>query len=188
MLPLRISAPKIGRRGFLAAGACAWLGRGLLHAADPVPVVLPENHRAALRQRRRRVVMQYDANDTLMGYWKLHAGSKATFDQFRDALFTYVDQPGSQVDGIWWDIAGSPLGSAYPSQVLPPVDHPLVRQWLDAGIDWVEQLVTETRRRKLEVFWNHRICEIEYVPGVGRSKTPHPLKVQHPDWVVPTAW
>lgn len=188
MLPARISSPKIGRRRFLASGVCAWLTRSLLRAAGPGQMVLPDDHRAALRQRRRRIVMQYDANDTLMGYWKLHPDRTATFGPFRDALFAYVDQPGSQVDAIWWDIAGSPLGSPYPSQVLPPVDHPLVRQWLDAGIDWVEQLVAETRRRKLEVFWNHRICEVEFVPGVGQSKTPHPLKLAHPDWVVPTAW
>lgn len=132
--------------------------------------------------------MQYDANDTLMGYWKLNQNGPAPFAPFRDVLFAYVDAPQSQVDAIWWDIAGSPLGSPYPSQVLPPVDHPLIRQWLEEGIDWVEQLVAETRRRRREVFWNHRICEVEYVPGAGHSKTPHPLKIEHPDWVVPTAW
>jgi hypothetical protein len=68
------------------------------------------------------------------------------------------------------------------------VDHPLVRQWLEQGVDWVEQLVAETRRRKLEVFWNHRISEVEFVPGVGQSKVPDPLKIAHPDWVVAADW
>ncbi|EDY18896.1 hypothetical protein CfE428DRAFT_3554 [Chthoniobacter flavus Ellin428] len=176
------------RRCFLATGVGAWLTRSWLRGAEPEPVVLPDDHQAAVRQRRRRIVMQYDANDVVMSYWKLHPDGRAAFEPFREALFAYVDEPGSQVDAIWWDIEGSPLGSAYPSKVLLPVDDPLVRQWLDAGIDWVEQLVAETRRRKREVFWNHRICEVEFVPGVGHSKTPHPLKVQHPDWVVAADW
>ena len=188
MLPPRSLVPKMDRRRFLLAGAGAWLTCGLLRAGESAAVNLPEDHRAMMQRRRRRIVMQYDANDVLMSYWKLHPDRSATFEPFRDALFSYVDEPGSQVDAIWWDVAGSPLGSAYPSKVLPPVDHPLVRQWLDEGIDWVERLVAETRRRKLEVFWNHRICEVEYVSGVGHSKTPHPLKVEHPDWVVAASW
>lgn len=156
--------------------------------ATASPIALPDGHRDVLRRRKRRIVVQYDANDTLMSYWKLHPDGTAAFDRFRDAIFSYVDAPGSQIDAIWWDIAGSPLGSAYPSKVLPPIDHPLVRQWLEQGIDWVAQLVAETRRRKLEVFWNHRISEVEFVPGMGHSKTPDPLKVEHPDWVVAASW
>jgi hypothetical protein len=55
-------------------------------------------------------------------------------------------------------------------------------------VDWVGQLVNETRRRKLEVFWNHRISEVECLPEGGLSKQRHPLKVEHPDWTVPASW
>jgi hypothetical protein len=178
----------MNRRQFVLTGTGALLSGGLLRDVAASPGELPAAHREWVRGRKRRIVMQYDANDVLMDYWKLHPGRDASFDRFRDALFSYVDMPASQVDAIWWDIAGSPLGSAYPSRVLPPVNHPLVRQWLDDGVDWVEQLVRETRRRKLEVFWNHRISEVEFVQGVGQSKTPDPLKVEHPDWVTPASW
>jgi hypothetical protein len=99
-----------------------------------------------------------------------------------------VDEPGSQIDAIWWDIGGSASGSVYPSKVAPVVAHPLVQQWFRDGLDWVEKLVNETRRRKLEVFWNHRISEVEIKTEGGISKQPHPLKVEHPDWVVPASW
>lgn len=141
-----------------------------------------------MRRRKRRIVVQYDANDTMWGYWKHHRNGDVSFDRFRDAVFSYENEPGSQIDAIWWDIGGSPLGCSYPSKIEPPVDHPLLKQWLSEGVDWVEQLVNETRRRKLEVFWNHRISEVECLPEGGLSKQPHPLKVEHPDWVVPASW
>lgn len=124
----------------------------------------------------------------MWSYWKLHRNGDVSFDRFRDAIFSYADEPGSQIDAIWWDIGGSPLGCSYPSKIEPPVDHPLLKQWLGEGVDWVGQLVNETRRRKLEVFWNHRISEVECLPEGGLSKQPHPLKVEHPDWAVAASW
>lgn len=177
------------RRTFLHASAGALLSAPLLPAAaDDQPVELPAAHRAAVRRRRRRIVVQYDANCVMWSYWKLHRNGDASFARFRDAIFSYADEPGSQIDAIWWDIGGSPLGCAYPSKVEPPVDHPLLRQWLASGVDWVKQLVRAARRRNLEAFWNHRISEVECLPEGGLSKQPHPLKVEHPDWVAPAAW
>ena len=178
----------LSRRSFFQAGAGALLGPALLHAAGTQPVDLPADHRAAMQRRKRRIVVQYDANDPMWSYWKQHRNGEAKFEIFRDAVFSNMDEPGNQIDAIWWDIGGSPLGSAYPSQVEPPVDHPLLQQWLRDGVDWVEQLVNETRRRKLEVFWNHRISEVECLPEGGLSKQPHPLKVEHPDWAVAASW
>ena len=181
----------MNRRTFLHAGAGAVLGASLLPAAaanSTLPVELPDAHRQAMQRRHRRIVVQYDANDPMWSYWKLHRNDDTSFDRFRDTVFSYMDEPGSQIDAIWWDIGGSPLGSAYPSKIEPPVDHPLLQQWLRGGVDWVEQLVKETRRRKLEVFWNHRISEVECLPEGGLSKQPHPLKVEHPDWVARASW
>ncbi len=157
-------------------------------AASTLPLTLPEAHRRMVQERHRRIVLQYDADDVLWKYWNLQRGRKASFERFRDALFSYADEPGSQIDAIWWDIGGSPFGSPYPSKILPPHFHPLVRQWLDGGVDWVEQLVRATRSRKLEVFWNHRICEVECLIDGGLTKEKLPLKVEHPDWVVPATW
>jgi hypothetical protein len=173
----------MNRRQFLQTSAGAVLTTTLLQAVE-----LPADHRDAMQRRKRRIVVQYDANDPMWSYWKLHRNAAAKFERFRDVVFSQMDAPGSQIDAIWWDIGGSPLGCSYPSKIEPPVDHPLLKQWLSEGIDWVEQLVNETRRRKLEVFWNHRISEVECLPEGGLSKQPHPLKVAHPDWAVAASW
>lgn len=180
----------LNRRTFLHTSAGALLSASQLHsaAANTQPLDLPADHRETMQRRRRRIVVQYDANDTMWSYWKLNRNGDTAFTRFRDAVFSFADEPGSQIDAIWWDIGGSPLGCSYPSKIEPPVDHPLLKQWLHDGVDWVEQLINETRRRKLEVFWNHRISEVECLPEGGLSKQPHPLKVEHPDWVVPASW
>jgi hypothetical protein len=180
----------MNRRAFLQVSASAlWSATRLRGAtAGAHPIDLPAEHRTMMQRRRKRIVVQYDANDVLCSYWKLRGNADASFDPFRDAVFSYADEPGSQIDAIWWDIGGNPLGSSYPSQVEPPVVHPLLQQWLRDGVDWVERLVSETRRRKLEVFWNHRISEVECLPEGGASKQPAPLKLAHPDWVVPASW
>ena len=49
----------------------------------------------------------------------------------------------------------------------------------------------ETRRRKLEVFWSHRISEVEMNEegtGAGWENKPHPIKQAHPDWVIKSWW
>ncbi len=182
----------MNRRTFLHTSAAALLSTPLLQAAaaNTQPLELPTDHRDVMRRRRKRIVVQYDSLDALWSYWKLHRNGDAPFDRYRDAVFSYVDEPGSQIDAIWWDIAGSPLESTYPSKIEPPVDHPLLQQWLREGVDWVEQLVNETRRRKLEVFWNHRISEVEFthMAGGATKKLTSQLKVEHPDWVVPASW
>jgi hypothetical protein len=180
----------MNRRKFIEASAGAILSATQLRtvAAGAPAMELPTDHCNAVQRRRRRIVVQCDANDVMWSYWKLHRDGGASFDRLRDALFSYPDEPGSQIDAIWWDIGGSPLASSYPSKAGPPVAHPLLQQWLREGVDWVEQLVKETRRRKLEVFWNHRISEVECLPEGGLSKQPDPLKIEHPDWVIPASW
>lgn len=178
----------MNRRAFLHAGAV--LGAGLLPAAaaDTLPVELPEDHRRLVQRRKRRIVVQQDVHWVMWNYAKLHPGETPPFAPFCDAVFSYVDEPGSQIDAIWWDIGGNATGSVYPSKADPHAVHPLVKRWFDAGVDWVGELVNETRRRKLEVFWNHRVSEVDIEPEGGHAKQPHPLKVAHSDWVVPASW
>ena len=147
------------------------------------------DHREALRRRKRRITVQHDVYHVMRNYSKLHGADQAPFDLFRDAVFSYVDEPGSQIDAIWWDIGGNTVGAVYPSDVLPPVEHPLLKSWLGKGVDWVAELVNETRRRKLEVFWNHRISAADGYAQGGLNKTHlHPLKKAHPDWTTPCWW
>jgi hypothetical protein len=177
-----------GRREFLKTTTVAMLVAAAPLRAVDRPMELPAEHCEAVRRRRRRIVVQQDVYDVLLAYAKQRAGAAAPFGAFCDAVFADVDEPGSQIDAIWWDISGNAVGSVFPSGVAPRDPIPLVRQWHAEGVDWVDQLVKETRRRKLEVFWNHRFSEVDLLPDATRTTQADPLKVQHSDWVTPAKW
>lgn len=178
--------PGVTRRRFLQSSV------SIGAASLGVPSIVSgesSSRRQLLRRRKRRVVVLHDVYHVMRAYSKLHGPGQAPFGLFRDAVFSYVDEPGSQIDAIWWDIGGNTVGAVYPSEALPPVEHPLLKSWLGEGVDWVGELVDETRRRKLEVFWNHRISEADGYPEGGlNKKILHPLKAAHPDWVIPGWW
>lgn len=178
--------PLITRRKFTSTSLAAILGSHGL--AKGFAIELPPEHVAVMRARTKRIVVQQDVHWVMLNYGKLHADDDAPFDPFCKAVFSYVDEPGSQIDAIWWDIGGNATGSVYPSKVVPDTAAPLVERWYREGTDWVERLVAATRRRKLEVFWNHRISEVEVMPQGGLAKEADPLKKQHLDWVVPASW
>ncbi len=163
------------------------LGAPPLFAASN-PIRLPSKHQTLLKARKRRIVMQHDVFWVLLNYLKMHPNGGVPFAPFRDVVFSYADDPETQIDAIWWDIGGNAVGSVYPSKVFQPQVHPLVKRWHDEGVDWVKELINETRRRRLEVFWNHRISEVDILPEGGHAKQPSPLKVENPDWVLPVSW
>ncbi len=167
------------RRHFLHTGSFV----GITLAGSALIGKNQKNH-----HRKCRIVVQHDAYDVLQACRKTF-GAKALFETFRNAVFSHMDDPASQIDAIWWDINGASPGSAYPSEILPPVDNPLLKKWLSEGIDWVQKLVDETRRRKLEVFWNYRVSEVDGLAGGGlATKELNPLKAAHPDWLVRDTW
>lgn len=177
------------RRFLLSSSAAVIAATGIPETfAAVAPVDLPAAHIAAMRRRKCRIVMQHDVYWVMRNFGKMHPDGNAPFAPFRAAAFSYVDEPGTQIDAIWWDIGGSPAGSAYPSSVSQPALDPQVKRWADRGVDWVRELVNETRRRKLEVFWNHRISEVDMRPEGGHAPQPDPLKVKHPDWVLAASW
>jgi hypothetical protein len=179
------------RRAWLSSSAVATLAALLGSKAGAIgatPFELPADLQRAVGSRRRRIVVQHDAHDVLVRYAKRH-GNEAPFEPFRDAVFAYPDDPLTQIDALWWDVAGSTVGAVYPSQVEPPVDDPLLQHWLGQGINWIAELVAGARKRKLEVFWNHRISEVEGKPEGGlENDRLHPLKAAHPDWVIPVSF
>ncbi len=134
--------------------------------------------------RRRRIVVQYDA----------HGQLGAPFAEWLEFRFRYIDDPDSQIDAVWWDI-GAGSWAVYPSQVLAPFEHPGLKLWREQGIDWVAGVVAETRRRNLEVFWNHRVSEVDIAPTEDLDPGTrlmmdqlNPVKAAHPDWVIKTWW
>lgn len=146
-------------------------------------MVLTPEHQDT-RDRRRRIVVQYDAG----GQWGV------PFEEWLAFRFSYLDQPGSQVDSVWWDIGGGSWAT-YPSEVLPPLEHPGLRIWRDQGRDWVAELIQACRSRGLEAFWSHRVSEVdleptaELEPGMTlQMNRLNPVKAEHPDWVLKTWW
>jgi hypothetical protein len=134
--------------------------------------------------RRRRIVVQYDA----------HGQMGAPFAEWLDFRFAYLDEPGSQIDSVWWDI-GAGSWAVYPSQVLPRLEHAGLGQWWEQGIDWVAELIGRTRRSGREVFWNHRVSEVDISPTGDLEpgwrlmlESRNPIKEAHPDWVLKTWW
>lgn len=164
------------RRGFLQRSALVTAGTViLLHPravagapADDAFELSSEHQRAV--NRRRRIVVQYDSQD----HFEMDF---ATWLKYR---FDYIDEPGTQIDSIWWDVGR--LGQVlYPSKFLDRLEHPGLQKWRDQGIDMIGRLVDETRRRSLEVFLHYRVSEVD-------TKSPDPLKAAHPDWVLKTNW
>jgi hypothetical protein len=130
--------------------------------------------------RRRRIIIQNDAADppSMFGM---------DMSKWLDYRFNYIDEPGSQVDSIWWDIAWG-NHAAYPSKILPPTQNPGLRMWLDSGIDWIKTVVDATHERGLEAFWHDRVSEVDIDHDGNVMAKTFSVKVAHPDWVVRTWW
>ena len=146
-------------------------------------IQLSQEHHDAVN-RRRRIVVQYDAFSQL----------GADFEPWLDYRFSYVDDPGNQIDSIWWDI-GAGSWATYPSKVLERFEHPGLLVWWNQGIDWVQALMDECRKRNLEVFWHHRVSEVDIIPTTKlepghtlMTEELNPVKKAHPDWVIKTWW
>ena len=142
-------------------------------------IVLSPAHRRAVN-RRRRIAVQFDAYDQRL--------ARATPQEWLKYIFTFPDEEGSQIDSVLWDI-GLDNWAVYPSKVLPPPREPRILKWLEEGFEWVQALVRESKKRNLEVFWNHRFSEVDISPEGGlEMKLKHPLKAAHPDWVIRSWW
>jgi glycosyl hydrolase family 10 len=178
---------KLSRRHLLkglgSVSSAMFLARppGALEAGHDT-IELTQEHRAAV-DRRRRIVVQDDPSnfdpDDLYGM---------NFDEWIEYRFSYADQPGSQIDSIWWDLENGDQ-AVYRSRLLPRFEHPGMRKWWDQGIDWVGELIKESRKRNLEVFWHHRINKVEIRPLGGlEMEHMHAAKKKHPNWVIGSWW
>ncbi len=176
----------LSRRRFLQSASAAMSLRSaaqlaLLHGAE-TKIELSDDHIAAVN-RRRRIVVQEDPvlSDPLK--------PGISFEQWRDYLFNYADERDSQIDSFFWDI-GSGYWAIYRSKLLPASEIPIVKGWRDQGIDFVELLIGECRKRKIEAFWNQRTSEVDMpANGVGLSMdSMNPVKQAHSDWVIRSWW
>ncbi|MBO9605107.1 MAG: hypothetical protein J7639_04120 [Paenibacillaceae bacterium] len=139
-------------------------------------VLLAPGHAEAVN-RRRRIVVQNDLMGEIMELFGCDPG------KLLEIAFHFVDEPGSQIDSIVWDI----------DYFLPKdgvTANAGIRKWREQGIDIVALLLKEARKRGLESIWNHRIAEVDFgANGVGLGlETKSRRKVEHPDWVVRSWW
>lgn len=142
--------------------------------------VATDAHQRAVN-RKRRVVVQLDAAD--------HRRVHATPQEWLRYMFAYADQPGSQIDSIFWDIGLDTDSAVYPSKLLPPTPDRWIRAWQQQGFEWVGALVDESHKRHIEAIWNHRFSEVDLTPeGKLEMKQLHPLKAEHPDWLIRSWW
>ena len=139
---------------------------------EPAPVILSSEHLAAVN-RPRRIVSNNDIGSPQ------HFGMD--IKSWVEINFSLYDEPGSQVDSVVWCLDEGNI-AAYPSKVIPMVDYPGLKTWLDARIDPVTVLVDETHRRKLEVFWAYRLNGRD-VNAKRKSVFP-PFKAKHPEWML----
>lgn len=135
----------------------------------------------AARGHKRRIVVQLDAAD--------HRHINAAPEEFLRYIFAYVDEPGSQIDTIVWDMGLDGESAVYPSKVLPPTPDRQIRKWQQAGFEWVGAVVRECHKRHIEAFWNHRFSEVDVdADGNLEMKQLHPEKAAHPDWLIRSWW
>ena len=157
---------------------------------DTVPIHLSDEHLEAV-SRPRRIVLQEDGNTPFEAL-------KMDFGDWLKLRFDHCDHPGSQIDGIWWDIGiAEDTYALYDSKLLPKLQMEGFDEWCRQGIDWVGELVAECHRRGLETFWSSRVCPIDFPQPFRWSEPPvphhdpsrvSPLKQAHPDWTVPGWW
>lgn len=133
--------------------------------------------------RHRGLVLQYDA----YGNYK---NVEVDFKEWITRVFKSVDQLGSHLDAIWWDIGGYSDMADWPNSLYQnhigglPYVQPKLKIWWDHGIDYIAELVKESRKRKLEVFWNHRISEVFSSGWAWSTRADNPLLHSHPDWFI----
>jgi hypothetical protein len=178
-------------KGFLLAGQANLAGAGAL-AAGPSPAWaaaptkegapafrLSPEHAAAVA-RRRRIVVQYDVFE--------ERRVRLAPREWLDYVFRYIDQPGSQVDSVFWDM-GSGHRSVYPSRFLEFTRDRQVVRWRAEGFEYVRSLIAESRRRHLEAFWHERWSEVDITPdGELELAVLDPFKAAHPDWLIRSWW
>jgi hypothetical protein len=158
----------------------AWVCPASAISNDSNPIQISKEHQRAVN-RRRRIVVQYDC----------HGQIGLDFDKWIEYRFSYADQPGTQIDALWWDLGR--LGNVvYPSKLLNSFEsHAGFKRWRQQGIDMVGRLVEETKRRNLECFWHHRVSEVDLRrdgQGAAWKDAPDPLKQTHPDWTLKCWW
>ena len=133
--------------------------------------------------RQRRIIFQDDvlANDV----FRSDEVSTERLDKVIDFYMSRLDEQPNQIDSIWFEW-GEGNTAVWPSDVIPCTEN-VFPKWWEAGIDPVEILLTEAKKRGREVFFSYRINGSDNDDMFDPPRPfdqPVPLKAEHPDWLI----
>ncbi len=152
-------------------------------AAVPSPgaVSLSKAHIAAV-ERKRRIVMNYDALASLLQYQK--HGGKQDLDSFKRHMLGILDYEDNQIDSVGWCWSEG-NEAPYPSEILPTLlDHPVFKV-VPEGIDLLRMGCEESHRRGIEAFFSLRINGGDHDRSYLERRIPKlPKKWNNKDWLI----
>ena len=133
--------------------------------------------------RQRRIIFQDDvlANDV----FRNDKVGTARLEKIIDFYMSRLDEQPNQIDSIWFEW-GEGNTAVWPSEVIPCTEN-VFPKWWEAGIDPVEILLTEAKKRGREVFFSYRINGSDNDDLFDPPRPfdqPIPLKAEHPDWLI----
>ena len=137
---------------------------------------LSADHISAI-DRKRRVIDDFDALDTL---FRLQS---VDIDKARHLLFEFIDDPETSIDSVWWQVSEG-NAATWPSKILPNIDDPPYGAWFREGVDFLQMLLDETRKRDLEAFFCYSINGSDN--DVAGKIMKIPMKEAHPEWLIHT--
>lgn len=133
--------------------------------------------------RQRRIIFQDDvlANDV----FRTDEVGRERLDKIIDFYMSRLDEQPNQIDSIWFEW-GEGNTAVWPSEVIPCTEN-VFPKWWEIGIDPVEVLLDEAKKRGREVFFSYRINGSDNDDLFDPPRPfdqPIPFKAEHPDWLI----
>ena len=133
--------------------------------------------------RQRRIIFQDDvlANDV----FRTDEVGTERLSKIIDFYMSRLDEQPNQIDSIWFEW-GEGNTAVWPSKLLPCTENVFPRWW-EIGIDPVEVLLDEAKKRGREVFFSYRINGSDNDDLFDPPRPfdqPIPFKAEHPDWLI----
>ncbi len=132
--------------------------------------------------RRRRIIFQ---DDVLAN--SVFRSEEVGPERLAKVIAFYMsrlDAEHNQIDSVWHEW-GEGNTAVWPSQILPRTEN-VFPKWWAAGIDPIQDLLSETRKRGREVFFSYRINGSDndrMFDPPHPLREPIPVKAKHPDWL-----
>lgn len=182
--------------GRLAALAIVGTMIGIGHTANGEDVVQPSTAIDSIQltrahieatNRRRRIILHHDVT----GPSARRTPWVKRVDQLDEVVAHFIkpyeSETAKHVDSVFYEF-GEGHPALWPSKIVPRAKIEFPRWWA-AGIDPVEVLVNETKKRNREVFLTLRLngSDVEEDDEYADWKLSK-IKRQHPEWLIKSPW